>query len=139
MVVLARSCIGGRRGARGRRPPSELARDVRSATQAARHVPLDLGSQAAAAATACFAMLETLIFVSNSTSRHWDVHFDRTTEDLSTNGRIQARGIPCGLGEAMGPVPPVGRANPGRRTASARCVFYFFADSATMSQSLRHE
>ena len=115
MVVLARSCIGGRRGARGRRPPSELARDVRSATQAARHVPLDLGSKAAAAATACFGLLEAINFVSNRTSRPWDVHFDRTTVDLSTDGRIQAREIPCGPGEALGPVR---RAIPGRRVAS---------------------
>ena len=99
MMFGARSCIGCRRGARGRRPPSELARDVRSATQAARHVPLDLGSQAAAAATACFGHVGPINFVSNSTSRHWDVHFDRTTVDLSTDGRIQARGIPCGPGK----------------------------------------
>ena len=30
----------------------------------------------AAAATACFAMLESMIFVSDSTSQHWDVDFD---------------------------------------------------------------
>ena len=115
MMFGACSCIGCRRGARGRRPPSELARDVRSASQAARHVPLDLGSQAAAAATACFGLLETIIFVSDSTSRHWDVHFDRTTVDLSTDGRNLARGIPWGAGEAAGPVR---RAIPGQRVAS---------------------
>ena len=69
----------------------------------------------AAAATACFAMLESMIFVSDSTSQHWDVDFDGTTVDLSTDGRIQARGIPCGPGEALGPVR---RAIPGRRVAS---------------------
>ena len=121
MVVLARSCIGGRRGARGRRPPSELARDVRSVTQAARHVLLDLGSQAAAAATACFAHVGAIIFVSNRTSRHLDVLFDRTTVDMSTDGRNLARGIPWGAREAMGPVR---RAIPGQRVASARYMLF---------------
>jgi hypothetical protein len=121
MMFGARSCIGCRRGARGRRPPSELARDVRSATQAARHVPLDLGSQAAAAATACFGLLEAIKFVSDSTSRHWDVLFDRTTVDMSTDGRNLARGIPWGAGEALGPVR---RAIPGDFCASGESLFF---------------
>ena len=73
-------------------------------------------SHAAAAATAWNGHVGAIIFVSNSTSRHWDVHFDGTIDDLSTDGRIQARGIPCGPGEALGPVR---RAIPGRRIASA--------------------
>ena len=72
-------------------------------------------SRTAAAATACFAMLESMIFVSNRTSRHWDVLFDRTTVDMSTDGRNLARGVPWGAREAMGPVR---RAIPGRRVAS---------------------
>ena len=70
---------------------------------------------AAATATACNDLVGGMNFVSDSTSRYWDVHFDRTTVDLSTDGRIQARGIPCGPGEALGPVR---RAIPGRRVAS---------------------
>ena len=72
-------------------------------------------SRTAAAATACFAMLESMIFVSNRTSRHWDVLFDRTTVDMSTDGRNLARGVPWGAREAMGPVR---RAIPGQRVAS---------------------
>ena len=93
----------------------ELARDVHSATQAARNVLIDLGSQAAAAATACFGHVGAMNFVSNRTSRHWDVLFDRTTVDMSTDGRNLARGIPWGAGEALGPVR---RAIPGQRVAS---------------------
>ena len=74
-----------------------------------------------AAATACNDHVGGMIFVSKSTSRHWDVDFDGTTVDLSTDGRIQARGIPCGPGEALGPVR---RAIPGRRVASARCALF---------------
>ena len=76
-------------------------------------------SRTAAAATACFGHVWPMIFVSNRTSRHWDVLFDRTTVDMSTDGRNLARGIPWGAGEALGPVR---RAIPGRRTASARCA-----------------
>ena len=72
-------------------------------------------SRTAAAATACFGHVGPINFVSNSTSRHWDVLFDRTTVDLSTDGRNLARGIPLGAGEALGPVR---RAIPGQRVAS---------------------
>ena len=78
-------------------------------------------SRTAAAATACFAMLESMIFVSNRTSRHWDVLFDRTTVEMSTDGRNLARGVPWGARKAMGPVR---RAIPGRRIASARCALF---------------
>jgi hypothetical protein len=121
MMFGARSCIGCRRGTRGRHPPLELARDVHSATQAARNVLIDLGSQAAAAATACFGLLEAIKFVSDSTSRHWDVLFDRTTVDMSTDGRNLARGIPWGAGEALGPVR---RAIPGDFCASGESLFF---------------
>ena len=33
-----------------------------------------------------------MIFVSNRTSRHWDVLFDRTAVDMSTDGRNLAGG-----------------------------------------------
>ena len=62
-----------------------------------------------------------MIFVSNRTSRHWDVLFDRTTVDMSIDGRNLARGVPWGAREAMGPVR---RAIPGRRVASARCALF---------------
>jgi hypothetical protein len=78
-------------------------------------------SRTAAAATACFGHVGHMIFVSNRTSRHWDVLFDRTTVDMSTDGRNLARGIPWGAREAMGPVR---RAIPGQRAASARCALF---------------
>ena len=78
-------------------------------------------SRTAAAATACFAMLESMIFVSNRTSRHWDVLFDRTTVDMSIDGRNLARGVPWGAREAVG---PVWRAIPGQRVASARYMLF---------------
>ena len=62
-----------------------------------------------------------MIFVSNRTSRHWDVLFDRTTVDMSTDGRNLARGVPWGAREAMGPVR---RAIPGQRVASVRYMLF---------------
>ena len=73
-------------------------------------------SRTAAAATALNGHVGGMIFVSNRTSRQWDVHFDVTTDDLSTDGRIQARGIPLlavppgrgSCGTALGPRGPAG-------------------------------
>ena len=79
------------------------------------HAGAQPDSRTAAAATACFGHVGGMIFVSNRTSRHWDVLFDRTTVDMSTDGRNLARGIPWGAQEATGPVR---RAIPGQRVAS---------------------
>ena len=83
------------------------------------HAGAQPDSRTAAAATACFGHVGHMIFVSNRTSRHLDVLFDRTTVDMSTDGRNLARGIPWGAQEATGPVR---RAIPGQRVASARCA-----------------
>jgi hypothetical protein len=72
-------------------------------------------SRTAAAATALNDPVGGIIFVSNRTSRLLDVLFDRTTVDMSTDGRNLARGVPWGAREAMGPVR---RAIPGQRVAS---------------------
>ena len=79
------------------------------------HAGAQPDSRTAAAATAWFGHVGGMIFVSNRTSRHWDVLFDRTTVDMSIDGRNLARGVPWGAREAMGPVR---RAIPGRRVAS---------------------
>ena len=85
------------------------------------HAGAQPDSRTAAAATACFGHVGGMIFVSNKTSRHWDVLFDRTTVDMSTDGRKLARGIPWGAQEATGPVR---QAIPGRGIASAQSLLF---------------
>ena len=104
-----------RRRWRGRRPPYEASPGGPLCGPSSSHAGAKPDGHTGAAATACNDHVGGMIFVSKSTSRHWDVDFDGTTVDLSTDGRIQARGIPCGPGEALGPVR---RAIPGRRVAS---------------------
>ena len=61
------------------------------------HAGAQPDSRTAAAATAWFGHVGGMIFVSNRTSRHWDVLFDRTTVDMSTDGRNLARGGSLGV------------------------------------------
>ena len=95
-------------------PPYEASPGGPLCGPSSSHAGAKPDSHTGAAATACFGLLEAIKFVSDSTSRHWDVLFDRTTVDMSTDGRNLARGIPWGAGEAMG---AVGRAIPGRSAA----------------------
>ena len=102
-------------------PPYEASPGGPLCGPSSSHAGAKPDSRTAAAATACFGHVGGMIFVSNRTSRHWDVLFDRTTVDMSTDGRNLARGVPWGAREAMGPVR---RAIPGRRVASARCALF---------------